>query len=87
MQLLETARFRKQRARLHSEKDKDALKKTILRILADPAAGKRMNGELAPFHFCRCTIAGRTQRLIYGFAADTLILFSLGPRLGNIAPG
>ena len=84
MQLLETVKFRKQRERLYSEKDKDALKKAILRIFADPATGKKMNGELVPFHFCRCTIAGRTQRLIYGFAADTLILFSLGPRLGNV---
>ncbi|MBN2399073.1 MAG: type II toxin-antitoxin system RelE/ParE family toxin [Candidatus Aminicenantes bacterium] len=84
MQLLETTKFRKQRQRLNSEKDKDALKKAILRIMADPATGKKMNGGLASFHFCRCTIAGRPQRLIYGFASGKLILFSLGPRLGNI---
>jgi hypothetical protein len=86
MELLETAKFRKQRKSLYSEKDKDALKKTILRILADPATGKKMNGVLVPFYFCRCTVAGRTQRLIYGYAADTLILFSLGPRPGNFKP-
>jgi hypothetical protein len=86
MQLLETSKFKKQRERLANEKDKDALKKTILRILADPATGKKMNGVLVPFHFCRCMVAGRTQRLIYGYAADTLVLFSLGPRLGNFKP-
>jgi hypothetical protein len=84
MQLLETAKFRKQRAGLFSEKDKDALKKTILRILAEPATGKKLNGELAPFYFCRCMVAGRAQRLIYGYATDTLILSSLGPRPGNL---
>jgi hypothetical protein len=86
MQFLETAKFRKQRQRLYFEKDKDALKKTILRILADPATGKKMNGGLAPFYFCRLTVAGRTQRLIYGYAADTLILFSIGPRLDRAKP-
>jgi hypothetical protein len=86
MQLLETTKFKKQRERLSNEKDKDALKKTILRILADPATGKKMNGELVPFYFCRCTVAGRTQRLIYGYAADTLVLFSLGPRPGIFKP-
>jgi hypothetical protein len=86
MQLLETTKFKKQRERLSNEKDKDALKKTILRILADPATGKKMNGELVPFYFCRCMVSGRTQRLIYGYAADTLVLFSLGPRPGNFKP-
>jgi hypothetical protein len=86
MQYLETAKFKKQRQRLYFEKDKDALKKTILRILADPATGKKMNGVLAPFCFCRLTVAGRPQRLVYGYAADTLILFSMGPRLERAKP-
>ncbi|HSQ34853.1 MAG TPA: type II toxin-antitoxin system RelE/ParE family toxin [Candidatus Binatia bacterium] len=80
MQLLETAKFRKQRERLQGEKEKESLKKSIQRILEDPAAGKKMNGELMPFHIYRCTVAGRPQRLIYQLAADSLVLFSFGPR-------
>jgi hypothetical protein len=80
MQLLETAKFRKQRERLQGEKEKESLKKSILQILADPASGKKMNGELMPFHIYRCTVAGRPQRLIYQIAADALVLFSFGPR-------
>jgi hypothetical protein len=80
MQLLETAKFRKQRERLQGDKEKESLKKSILQILADPASGKKMNGELMPFHIYRCTVAGRPQRLIYQIAADSLVLFSFGPK-------
>lgn len=86
MRIIETAKFRKQRGWLHSEEEKESLKKAILQIIADPAAGKKLNGTLVSFQSHRCAIAGQPQRLIYGNAADTLILFSLGPRHGSCKP-
>jgi hypothetical protein len=83
MQLLETAKFRRQRKSLRGEKETDALKKTILRIMADPAAGKKMAGELTSFYLSNGSISGRPQRLIYRYSADTLVLFSFGPRQGS----
>jgi hypothetical protein len=86
MRIIETAKFRKQRGSLHSEEEKESLKKAILQIMADPASGKKLNGALVSFNSCRCAIAGRPQRLVYRCAADTLILFSLGPRHGTSKP-
>jgi len=40
MRLLETAKFKKQREKLRSEIERQALKKAIAEIIANPLAGK-----------------------------------------------
>ena len=86
MRLLETAKFRKQREKLRGEKEKEALKKAILEVMENPLSGKKLKGELTPFRSCHYAAAGQSQRLIYKFEADTLILFSFGPRQGIYKP-
>ena len=52
MRLLETAKFKKQREKLRSEKERQALKKAISEVLENPLAGKKLKGELSPFAPC-----------------------------------
>jgi mRNA-degrading endonuclease RelE of RelBE toxin-antitoxin system len=82
MRLLETAKFKKQREKLRSEIERQALKKAIAEIMKNPLAGKKLKGELSPFRSYRFSTAGLAQRLIYQFESDSIILFSFGPRQG-----
>jgi mRNA-degrading endonuclease RelE of RelBE toxin-antitoxin system len=82
MRLLETAKFKKQREKLRSEIERQILKKAIAEIMENPLAGKKLKGELSLFRSHRFSTAGLAQRLIYQFEADSLILFSFGPRQG-----
>jgi hypothetical protein len=80
MRLIETAKFRKQRAMLLGETEKEILKKAILEVIGNPLTEKKLLGELAGFHYFQYSVTGRPQKLIYKFAAGMLVLFSFGPR-------
>ncbi len=82
MRLLETAKFKKQREKLRSELEKQALKKAIGEALENPLAGKKMKGELSCYRSLRFSAGSLSQRLIYQFESDSVILISFGPRQG-----
>lgn len=82
MRLLETAKFKKQREKLRSDLERQALKKAIAEVMENPLAGKKLKGELSPFRSFRFSVVGLSQRLIYQFESNSLILFSFGPRQG-----
>ena len=82
MRLLETAKFKKQKGKLRSEVERQALKKAIAEIMENPLAGEKLKGELSLFRSYRFSVASLSQRLIYQFESDSFILFSFGPRQG-----
>jgi len=82
MRLLETAKFKKQRGKLRSELEKQALKKAIGEILENPLAGKKLKGELSLYRSFRFSAGSLSQRLIYQLEPDSIILISFGPRQG-----
>jgi hypothetical protein len=82
MRLLETAKFKKQREKLRSELERQALKKAIGKILENPLAGKKLKGELSPFRSLRFFSGPLAQRLTYRVEADAIVLVSFGPRQG-----
>jgi len=82
MRLLETAKFKKQREKLRSEMERQALKKAISEVVDDPLAGKKLKGELSPFRSMRFSAGSLSQRLIYQLESDSIILISFGPRQG-----
>jgi len=82
MRLLETAKFRKQREKLRSELEKQALKKAIIDIMENPLAGKKLKGELSPYRSLRFSAGALSQRLIYQIESDSIILVSFGPCQG-----
>jgi mRNA-degrading endonuclease RelE of RelBE toxin-antitoxin system len=82
MRLLETTKFKKQREKLHSDMERYALKKAIGEVLENPLAGKKLKGELSSFRSLRFSAGALSQRLIYQFESDSIILISFGPRQG-----
>ncbi|MBU4267394.1 MAG: type II toxin-antitoxin system RelE/ParE family toxin [Acidobacteria bacterium] len=82
MRLLETAKFKKQRKKLRSALEKQALKKAIIDIMENPLAGKKLKGELSPYRSLRFSAGALSQRLIYQIESDSIILVSFGPRQG-----
>jgi len=82
MRLLETAKFKKQREKLRSEMERQALKKVIGEVLENPLAGKKLKGELSPYRSFRFSAGSLSQRLIYLLEPDSIILISFGPRQG-----
>lgn len=65
MRLLETAKFKKQREKLRSDMERQALKKAVSEVLTNPLAGKKLKGELSPFRSLRFSAGSLSQRLIY----------------------
>jgi len=82
MRLLETAKFKRQREKLRSDMERQALKKAIFEVMENPLAGKKLKGELSPFRSLRFSAGALSQRLIYQFESDSIILVSFGPRQG-----
>jgi mRNA-degrading endonuclease RelE of RelBE toxin-antitoxin system len=82
MVLKETARFSKQRKKLKSAVEKDALKNAINMLSGDPEKGKKLKGEFCDLRSLRYQAAGRARRLVYKLEGKDLILFSFGPREG-----
>jgi mRNA-degrading endonuclease RelE of RelBE toxin-antitoxin system len=82
MRLLETAKFKKQREKLRSDMERQALKKAVNEVMENPLAGKKLKGELSPFRSLRFSAASLSQRLIYQLESDSIILISFGPRQG-----
>jgi len=82
MRLLETAKFKKQREKLRSDLERQALKKAVSQVMDNPLAGKKLKGELSPFRSFRFSAGSLSQRLIYQLESDSIILISFGPRQG-----
>jgi mRNA-degrading endonuclease RelE of RelBE toxin-antitoxin system len=80
MRLLETAKFRKQREKLRSDMERQALKKAVGEVLENPLVGKKLKGEISTFRSLRFSAGTLSQRLIYQFEPDSIILISFGPR-------
>jgi mRNA-degrading endonuclease RelE of RelBE toxin-antitoxin system len=79
MRLLETAKFKKQREKLRSDLERQALKKAVSEVMENPLAGKKLKGELSQFRSLRFAAGSLSQRLIYQFESDAIILISFGP--------
>ena len=82
MVLKETSRFRKQRKKLKSAVEKEALKSAVALLLKDPEKGKKLKGEFLNLRSLRYQAAGQARRLVYKLDGEDLILFSFGPREG-----
>jgi len=82
MVLKETARFRKQRKKLKSDTEKDALRRAVADLMAEPEKGKKLKGEFRDLRSLRYHAAGQPRRLVYKLDGEDLILFSFGPREG-----
>jgi mRNA-degrading endonuclease RelE of RelBE toxin-antitoxin system len=82
MRLLETSKFQKLRKKLKDEGERNALKQAVLQVLEDPAAGKKLKGELRELRAFRFAVRGQACRLIYKYDKDAVVLFSFGPRQG-----
>jgi len=82
MRLLETAKFRKQREKLRSDLEKQALKKAIFEVVENPLPGKKLKGEFSIYRSLRFSARALSQRLIYKLEADSIVLISFGPRQG-----
>lgn len=86
MRLLETVKFKKQRERLRSDTERQALKKAVNEVMGNPLAGKKLKGELSPFRSLRFSAGSLSQRLIYQLESDSIILITFGPRQGIYKP-
>ncbi len=82
MKILETAKFKKQRKKLVQEIEKQALKRAIQIVLANPEIGKKLKGEFKDLHSFKYMAVSQQRRLIYKIEGDSLILLSFGPREG-----
>lgn len=82
MRLLETAKFQKVRKKIKDRQEHDALKEAVLRVLEDPAAGKKLKGEFKDLQAYRFKVRGQARRLIYKRDGETIILLTFGPRQG-----
>ena len=82
MDLKETSHFRKQRKKVKSVAERDALRSAIALLLEDPAKGKKLKGELRDLRSLRYQVAGQSRRLVYKLEGQDLVLFSFGPREG-----
>ena len=82
MRLLETPKFQKLRKKLKEEDERGALRETVLYILENPEAGKKLKGEFRDLRSFRYSVRGQARRLIYRHEKDSIVLFSFGPRQG-----
>ncbi len=82
MRIYETSKFKRLRKKLRSENEKEALKRAITKVAADPRVGKPLKGEFQSFWRFPYNVAGQEKRLIYKFENDCLYLLSFGPREG-----
>ncbi len=82
MRIYETSKFKRLRKKLRSEDEKEALKRAITKVAADPRVGKLLKGEFKSFWRFPYKVAGQEKRLIYKFENDSLYLLSFGPREG-----
>ncbi len=82
MKIYETAKFRRLRKKLRSNLEKEALKKAIIAIAANPQAGKPLKGEFKDLWRYSYTVSGQERRLIYQSEPDCLHLLSFDPREG-----
>ena len=78
MQIFEANKFARLREKLKSAAEKEGLKKAILAVAKDPAAGKKLKGEFKDLRSFRYTVKG----LIYHWESPRLTLLSFGPREG-----
>jgi len=67
---------------LRSEMEKEALKRAIAAVAADPGVGKPLKGEFKSLWRLAYNVAGQEKRLIYQVEKDCLYLLSFGPREG-----
>lgn len=82
MRIFETAKFKRLRKKLRSENEKEALKKAIAEVAANPRSGKQLKGEFKELWRYSYTVAGQERRLIYQAQKDCLYLLSFGTREG-----
>ena len=82
MRIYETSKFQRLRKKLRSKKEKEALKRAIAAVAADPKAGKPLKGEFKSLWRFAYHVAGQEKRLIYQVKKDCLYLLSFGPREG-----
>ena len=82
MRIYETAKFQRLRKKLRSDNEKQALKRAIAEVAAEPQAGKPLKGEFKSLWRFSYNVAGQEKRLIYIAEKDCLYLLSFGPREG-----
>jgi len=82
MRLIETSKFKKLRKKIKENREKEALRQAVSKILESPDAGKQLKGEFKELRSLSYTTKGQNRRLIYRKDAGTIVLFSFGPREG-----
>lgn len=82
MRIYETAKFRKQRKRLKSRHEKNAMKSAVHAIVEKPGLGKKLKGEFKDLLSYRYAVQRQERRLVYKLEEDRLIMMSFGPREG-----
>jgi hypothetical protein len=82
LRIYETSKFKRLRKKLRSKNEKEALKRAIAAVAADPGAGKPLKGEFKFLWRFAYTVSGQEKRLIYKAEKDCLYLLSFGPREG-----
>lgn len=82
MRIFEAPKFARLREKLNSAAEREGLKKAILAVAKEPAAGKKLMGEFKEPHSLRNTVQGQDRRLIYHWESPRFILLSFGPREG-----
>ena len=82
MKIYETAKFKRLRKKLRSSLEREALKRAIVAVAANPQAGKPLKGEFKDLWRYSYTVSGQERRLIYQPDTDCLFLLSFGPREG-----
>ncbi len=82
MKIYETAKFKRLRKKLKSSLEREALKKAIAAVAADPQGDKPLKGEFKDLWRFAYAVSGQERRLIYQPGQDCLYLLSFGPREG-----
>jgi mRNA-degrading endonuclease RelE of RelBE toxin-antitoxin system len=82
LKVYETSKFRKQRKKLQSALERDALKDAVRAVVDKPPAGKKLKGELSDFRRHRYLVDGQERRLIYMLEKGTIYFLSFGLRQG-----
>jgi len=82
LKIYETAKFKRLRKKLRSALEREALKKAIAAVAANPRAGKTLKGEFKDLWRYSYAVSGQERRLIYQPGQDCLYLLSFGPREG-----
>jgi mRNA-degrading endonuclease RelE of RelBE toxin-antitoxin system len=82
LKIYETAKFKRLRKKLRSTQEREALKRAIVAVAANPKAGKPLKGEFKDLWRYSYAVSGQERRLIYQPDQDCLYLLSFGPREG-----